>query len=1534
MMAQPSFRTQQQASAKNVSIIAHVDHGKSTLADSLVARAGLLSSKQAGTSRALDRDDLEQAHGVTIDAAVVTLDFPWFHPVIAPPADEDETDADADADADVDDGAASDSGSTGTPALAAGASEQATAALGSAVSDTARSAADAEADAEANAWAAAEAAASEAVFSALGMWQPAAAAAAEEAEAGAGAAASPRKASSPAAMHSIRLHVTGMPRVRPSRKAPPAGAKTEGDPKAAASASASTRLRALLLALVARPGADRVLSAALAALRQAAAQPSSRPEDDGAADADAGAAPVLSSWPASAGALAAALEAAAIVQPADPPAAGLGPSAPLAIRTRLHGNSRIEAEEPGALAALLSLWRGFCALDEGLAATGTPPVPEAAPATPPRGDAREAAAPAAVLQRSQRPLTLAWTDEASSHRPRALALELPRASARSRLDGLCAALAWTAEWRVYPTAHPASADHGAAADAAGAASSAGGSSAGSAGVGHGPLPRYVASLVLARPRTGLLTVHWAATDLDSHLAAAGIVALAAAPAGRAVAFASLRQAKEAVAAAAMDDSRTAPGPDTSPDADADADADAKPQARSGRTATATATATPPRHPAGLRLNVVDSPGHAQFGGEVAAALRASDGALLVVDVVEGPRSQTEAVLRQAVAARVRPVLVVNKTDRLQAELGLSPKEAARARIIPLIARINALLAEESARAAWLCPPVSLADGSVVVASGYMRWAFSARTLAAAAGRRAAREAIKASIKVAAHETAVAAANAGDCETAGPVPELDPAVKAAAAVQPSAAARAAEGDVLDAFRRSPAKALERFGLSHVWRLADAAEGCCSGDAAAAATVTRALRRSAPLASAAAASPAAAGAAGAGTSPAAASGAPAALLAAPVPKPPAAGTGRKDAVREVLGALMPVADCLLDACAAAVPSPLEAQPERVGCLFGDGDGSGWREDDPSAMAAAACAATGPLVAYITKLIDASSSSDRASGAGLLAVARIFSGTVRPGDTVWCCDDARAADAASPSAWRSGSVRSVLRLSGGAGLKLVPLTDGAQAGDVVAISGIAACVDVRGTLVGHAPAVLASGSSAAADAAAGPPMLRPLRPLQLPIEPLSAVGVRALTPSGSAALSSSQSRRLRAAVASLVRTDPLARARWLGAAASSAPGAATLELRGAGELHLQVCLSRLETRSGLTLLASPPAVPHRESVAAAPLTASGATELTGALPLVGLDASRVALGRASNGHVRLWIAAERLGADDVAALEDESQDPLPCEPQPAVAEAVKARLGWRRDAAARVWAAGPLADPAAVTTSRPTCLLIDSSSGVAHLPAIRDSVVRAFFEATASGPVAGQPMRGVVWRILDAAVHAETVHRSAAQVVPAAGRALRGAALLASPCLLEPTALLTVTVPADSAQHVYDFVAARAGTVEDVADDAASSRVTALLPVVQIAALDDLAEATSGRARVSLAPGGWRELPGDPCLAPSHGESDAAAAALAAGTASAGWDRVVRFAPPPPGRTAADAVPALRAQAGMSDAAPLPAAQVADAVGALRS
>jgi len=123
------------------------------------------------------------------------------------------------------------------------------------------------------------------------------------------------------------------------------------------------------------------------------------------------------------------------------------------------------------------------------------------------------------------------------------------------------------------------------------------------------------------------------------------------------------------------------------------------------------------------VNLIDTPGHVDFGGDVTRAMRAVDGVVVVSDAVEGVMPQTETVLRQALKDRVRPVLFINKVDRLIRELKLTPEQM-EARFKKIITEVNILIqkyVEEQYREKW---SVNVMDGSVAFGSALRKWAIS------------------------------------------------------------------------------------------------------------------------------------------------------------------------------------------------------------------------------------------------------------------------------------------------------------------------------------------------------------------------------------------------------------------------------------------------------------------------------------------------------------------------------------------------------------------------------------------------------------------------------------------------------------------------------------------------------------------------------------------------------------------------------------------------------------------------------------------
>jgi len=123
------------------------------------------------------------------------------------------------------------------------------------------------------------------------------------------------------------------------------------------------------------------------------------------------------------------------------------------------------------------------------------------------------------------------------------------------------------------------------------------------------------------------------------------------------------------------------------------------------------------------INLIDTPGHVDFSGNVTRAMRAIDGTIVLVCAVEGIMPQTETVIKQALRERVKPVLFINKADRLITELRLGAEEIQK-KFVEIINSFNLLIeqiAEKEFKEKW---KVNVNDGSVAFGSARDNWAMS------------------------------------------------------------------------------------------------------------------------------------------------------------------------------------------------------------------------------------------------------------------------------------------------------------------------------------------------------------------------------------------------------------------------------------------------------------------------------------------------------------------------------------------------------------------------------------------------------------------------------------------------------------------------------------------------------------------------------------------------------------------------------------------------------------------------------------------
>jgi len=123
------------------------------------------------------------------------------------------------------------------------------------------------------------------------------------------------------------------------------------------------------------------------------------------------------------------------------------------------------------------------------------------------------------------------------------------------------------------------------------------------------------------------------------------------------------------------------------------------------------------------INLIDTPGHVDFSGNVTRAMRAIDGTIVLACAVEGIMPQTETVIKQALRERVKPLLFINKVDRLIKELKLSPEQM-QERFMKIIIEFNRLIegiAEEDYKEKW---QVDVNNGEVAFGSARDNWALS------------------------------------------------------------------------------------------------------------------------------------------------------------------------------------------------------------------------------------------------------------------------------------------------------------------------------------------------------------------------------------------------------------------------------------------------------------------------------------------------------------------------------------------------------------------------------------------------------------------------------------------------------------------------------------------------------------------------------------------------------------------------------------------------------------------------------------------
>ena len=260
----------------------------------------------------------------------------------------------------------------------------------------------------------------------------------------------------------------------------------------------------------------------------------------------------------------------------------------------------------------------------------------------------------------------------------------------------------------------------------------------------------------------------------------------------------------------------------------------------------------------------------------------------------------------------------------------------------------------------------------------------------------------------------------------------------------------------------------------------------------------------------------------------------------------------------------------------------------------------------------------------------------------------------------------------------------------------------------------------------------------------------------------------------------------------------------------------LAGMGELHLEITVYRLEEEQNIKVKVSPPIVVYRESVE-------------------GNNKGRSFEGKSPNRHNRFMMECEPLSAEVVAALRDGHFGNGTVRSGDAKEIGNKfGEFGMDKDLMRKIYAVNG------------TNVLVNDTKGIQGLHETRELIIEAFNEVCKKGPVADEPVMGMMVRLVDAKLHEDAIHRGPAQTIPAVRNGIKGAMLRARTVLMEPMQRSHVSVPNDWLGQVTREITNRRGIIEDMPSEGEATTVIGTLPVAETFGFsNDIRAASQGRA-----------------------------------------------------------------------------------------
>ena len=273
----------------------------------------------------------------------------------------------------------------------------------------------------------------------------------------------------------------------------------------------------------------------------------------------------------------------------------------------------------------------------------------------------------------------------------------------------------------------------------------------------------------------------------------------------------------------------------------------------------------------------------------------------------------------------------------------------------------------------------------------------------------------------------------------------------------------------------------------------------------------------------------------------------------------------------------------------------------------------------------------------------------------------------------------------------------------------------------------------------------------------------------------------------------------------------------------------LAGMGELHLEITVYRLEEEQNIKVKVSPPIVVYRESIESN-------------------NHGRSFEGKSPNRHNRFMMEVEPMSTEVVEALRDGhfGNGTIRSGDSKEVGRKF-GEFGMDKDLMRKIYAISG------------TNVLVNDTKGIQGLHETRELIIESFNEVCKKGPMADEPVMGMMVRLVDAKLHEDAIHRGPAQTIPAVRNAIKGAMLRARTVLMEPMQRSHVSVPNDWLGQVTREITNRRGIIEDMPSEGEATTVIGTLPVAETFGFsNDIRAASQGRAIWNSENTGFEVLP----------------------------------------------------------------------------